>query len=41
MISDKFKHNADTVIDHYIALQDKHKARLITAKPMRKTRVAQ
>jgi hypothetical protein len=41
MISGKFKHDIDKIIDHYITLQDKHKVRLITTKLKRKTRMAQ
>jgi hypothetical protein len=40
LISGKFKHDVDKVIDHYMKLQEKHKARLITAKLKRRTRVA-
>lgn len=41
LISEKFDHDIEKIIQHYIILQDKHKTRLITKKQRKKQRVAQ
>jgi hypothetical protein len=41
LISEKFDHDIEKIIDHYILLQDKHKSRLINTKQKKKHRMVQ
>jgi hypothetical protein len=41
LISEKFDHDIEKIIHHYLLLQDKHKARLITKKQKKKERMVQ